>query len=73
MSHVLKIWFMSFVRLFYPCRCAMCGSVLEEGEEIICMKCNMDMPRTNFHLWADNPVERMFFGKVCLERASSFL
>lgn len=73
MVHVLKIWLMSFVRLIYPCRCAMCGRVLEEGEEIICMKCNMNMPRTNFHHWTDNPVERMFFGKVRLERASSFL
>lgn len=32
----------------------------------------MDMPRTNYHLRKDNPVERMFWGKMPLERASSF-
>ena len=36
------------------------------------MKCNMDIPRTNFHLHADNIVERMFWGKIPLVRASSF-
>ncbi|TWJ17640.1 ComF family protein [Bacteroides zoogleoformans] len=30
------------------------------------------MPRTDFHLHADNPVERMFWGKIPLVRASSF-
>ena len=47
----------------------MCGAILQEGEEGICMKCNMDMPRTNYHLRKDNPVERMFWGKIPLEHA----
>jgi len=33
----------------------------------------MNLPRTNFHLLADNPVSRIFWGRVNIEMASSFL
>ena len=32
----------------------------------------MDMPRTNWHLEKDNPVEQQFWGKFPLERATSY-
>ena len=72
MEHTLKTWLFSFVHLFFPRQCAVCGAPLQEGEEGICLKCNMDMPRTNYHTCKDNPVERLFWGKVPLERATSF-
>lgn len=63
----------SFVTaLAFPYRCAVCGEVLMEGEEGICISCNIDMPRTNYHLKKDNPVERMFWGKFPIERASAY-
>lgn len=71
MKNIVKTWFFSFVHLFFPRQCAVCGAILREGEEGICMKCNMDMPRTNYHLRKDNPVERMFWGKIPLEHATS--
>lgn len=71
MKNIVKTWFFSFVHLFFPRQCAVCGAILQEGEEGICMKCNMDMPRTNYHLRKDNPVERMFWGKIPLEYATS--
>ena len=71
MKNIVKTWFFSFVHLFFPRQCAVCGAILQEGEEGICMKCNMDMPRTNYHLRKDNPVERMFWGKIPLEHATS--
>lgn len=70
--NMFAVWIHSFVHLFFPRQCVVCGEVLQEGEEILCMKCNIDMPRTNYHLCKDNPVERMFWGKVSLERASSY-
>ncbi len=30
------------------------------------------MPRTNYHLRKDNPVERLFWGKIPLERATAY-
>lgn len=68
----VKVCFLSFIHLFFPRQCVVCGCALQEGEEGICMKCNMEMPRTNFHLHQDNPVERLFWGKMPLERATSY-
>lgn len=72
MGNTLKTWFLSFVHLFFPRQCAGCGAALHEGEEGICMRCNIDMPRTNYHTYKDNRAERMFWGKIPLERATSF-
>ena len=44
----------------------------QKGEECICAVCNMDLPRTDYHLRRDNPVELLFWGKFPLERATSF-
>ena len=67
MENTLKTWFLSFLHLFFSRQCAVCGTPLQEGEEAICLKCNMDLPRTDYHLRTDNPVERMFWGKLPLE------
>lgn len=72
MENTFKTWFLSFLQLLFPRQCAVCGSPMQEGEEAICMRCNMDMPRTNYHCIKDNPVERMFWGKIPLERATSY-
>lgn len=42
-------------------------------ERSLCSGCLRDLPRTRFHDDAQNPVERLFWGKVQLESASSFL
>ena len=42
-------------------------------ERGICTGCMRDLPRTRFHDDPGNPVERLFWGKVKLESASSFL
>lgn len=60
------------VHLFFPHYCAVCGNRLHEGEEALCLHCNIDLPRTNLHLVRDNQVEKMFFGKIPIERATAF-
>lgn len=72
MNSILGTWFLSFFQLFFPRQCATCSKILQEGEEVLCLKCNMDMPRTNYHCVKDNPVERMFWGRFPLERATSY-
>jgi len=72
MENTVKIWFCSLLHLFFPRCCVVCGAPLVEGEEAICTRCNVDMPRTNYHRRQDNPVERMFWGKFPLERATSY-
>lgn len=69
----LRLWASDFVALFLPRRCAGCDGSLLRFERSICSVCLRDLPRTRFHDDAQNPVERLFWGKVELESASSFL
>lgn len=68
----VKEWLSSFLFLFFPRCCAVCGHPLSKGEECICTTCNINLPRTNFHLREDNPVEQIFWGKIPIGRATSF-
>lgn len=68
----MKNYLGPLLHLFYPRCCVVCGSPLLESEEAVCTRCNMDMPRTNYHKVKDNIVERMFWGKLPLERATSY-
>lgn len=70
----MNTWFHSFWSLLFPCCCVVCGSPLSRGEECLCTCCNINLPRTGFHLRKDNPVECLFWGRIPgLKRASSFL
>lgn len=71
-TYLVKDWLSSFLSLLFPRCCIVCGRPLARGEECICAMCNIDMPRTNYHLRKDNPVEKLFWGKIPLERATSF-
>ena len=59
--------------LFYPHRCPGCGSDQLAKHQRLCIKCNLDLPLTGFHLHAGNPVERIFWGRVPLAAAASYL
>lgn len=71
-TFLIKDWLGSFLSLLFPRCCVVCGSPLARGEECLCTMCNINLPRTDYHLRKDNPVEKMFWGKIPLERATSF-
>lgn len=72
MAKIFQNWLVPLLHLFFPRCCVVCGASLVEGEEAICTRCNIDMPRTNYHKVKDNLVERMFWGRIPLERATSY-
>jgi ComF family protein len=45
---------------------------LLRNENIVCTECFISIPRTNFHLYNDNPVAQLFWGRCTLEKASAF-
>lgn len=59
--------------LFYPNLCLNCSESLMEGETGLCLKCVTDLPTTNFQDKEHNLVEQRFWGKVRVEKATSFL
>ena len=62
----------SLIELIYPNVCICCGESLVNGEEEICLKCLYAIPKTNYHLQTDNPIEKRFWGKVKIENATAF-
>lgn len=69
---MMSIW-SDLWELFFPRCCLFCGSRLSHGERTLCFSCLAKLPRTELHLRRDNAVERNFWGKFPVERATSFL
>lgn len=62
-----------FISLIFPRICATCGNSLWKNEQMVCTSCNYHLPKTGFHLEDDNPVSRLFWGRVAIEGAGAFL
>lgn len=60
-------------RLFFPKRCAVCGALLRNGEELLCLQCEAALPLTEFGSSSGNPAEQLFWGKVPIVRATCLL
>jgi ComF family protein len=60
-----------FLSLIFPKVCAACGKSLFKKEESICTYCFYHLPKTNFHLYEDNPVIKLFWGRANIFSASS--
>ncbi len=59
--------------LLYPDLCVACGRRLVQQEKFLCLHCLHDLPRTNFHTMPDNKVAQIFWGRVPVEMAASWL
>lgn len=59
------------VSLLYPNLCMACSENLPSREEIICLRCQHKLPKTNFHLEKDNPFIERFWGRLSLENGAS--
>lgn len=59
--------------LFFPNLCQACGNHLLRTQHVLCLRCQMQLPRTGFHLLEENPVTERFWGRVPVKHATSFL
>ena len=69
----INTFFDSITHLFYPHICCGCGSDVIQNEQVLCIECLDQLPLTNFHMHASNPVARVFAGRLPLISASSFV
>ena len=67
------MWTDDFLGLVFPRICSGCGNSLWKHETVLCDACFYHLPRTNFHLLGDNPVNRIFWGRADILSATSFL
>ncbi len=71
MSYLYDMWD-DFISLLFPRLCYACGNHLLRNEKLICMHCYISIPRTNYHLSADNPVAQLFWGRCQICKAAAF-
>jgi len=63
----------SFFEILFPYLCKSCNMPLNIGEEIICTRCRHNLPQTDYHLYKNNKIEKIFYGRSKIKFASSFL
>ena len=61
------------VDLAYPRICAACDDNTAVRHDIFCVPCMYRLPFTGYHLHADNPMERHFWGRVNISAGAAYL
>lgn len=65
--------FQDFIALFYPRVCVACHASLVKGEDVLCTPCLVELPKTAYHRYDENPVRNRLAGRLPLAFASAFL
>ena len=70
-----KSWFQdtgqALLHLAFPHICQGCGTDVIDNAHQLCIRCLAALPRTNFEMHAENPVERNFWGRLPLQHAAA--
>lgn len=61
----------ALIGLLYPSVCAACGSSLFKWEKLVCTRCRSFLPKTGYEMNEDNPLARLFYGKVRLKAVTA--
>ena len=60
------------LNLIAPQACVVCGARLAIDEQVICVACNLHLPRTGYAANAlENEMARRFWGRIPVERAAA--
>lgn len=61
----------SLLHLAFPHTCEGCGTDNLQPEHLLCLRCSSSLPSTNFHLHANNPIEKIFWGRIAVTCATA--
>lgn len=61
-----------FVSLFFPKYCLSCSNALVGGEETLCTRCIIHLPKTNYEI-EENPIKDRLAGRLPLTYGLAFL
>ena len=67
----MKSYLKDIVQLFFPKVCPGCGKGLLNNEHLVCSNCILSMVKTPFDFGPDNPVSKIFEGRLNLENAGA--
>lgn len=68
----LKDWGQSLLQLFFPRLCEGCNNALLKEEEVLCISCSAQLPRTEYHDDPKNDTVLRLAGRLPFQHASSF-
>lgn len=63
--------FEDLVALLYPNLCLACSENPPIRKEVICLSCQLKLPKTNFHLEKENPFTERFWGRMPIESGAA--
>lgn len=69
----LSRWLHEGIRIVFPEYCCICGQRLISGETFFCTSCLLSFPYTRIHGAPGNVVERLFWARLSVCRASALL
>lgn len=67
----LRHLFRDLLGVIFPRMCGVCGCKLVDGEEVICITCDAQMPRTGFHLAPEHPLGKRLAVEMHILRFAS--
>lgn len=65
--------FHDLLDILFPRLCNFCETSLLAGENVLCTRCLHDLPVTPDHLETNNEIEKIFYGRIPVENATSLL
>lgn len=61
----------AFLHLLFPHICPGCGTDNLGNKDILCLHCLSALPETHFEWYANNPIERKFYGRIPVNTATA--
>jgi len=61
----------SLLHLAFPHVCEGCGTDNLQAEHLLCLRCLSSLPSTNFHMHPNNPIEKIFWGRIAITSATA--
>lgn len=68
----LKEWGDDALNVVFPMQCEVCGKALTRGERVLCLYCDVDMPRTRLHVDEFNVLHQRLAGKAPIDKATGY-
>lgn len=68
-SNILK----DVTNILLPISCFGCNARLYRGEVLLCTSCRHQLPLTEYTFNEENAVDRIFYGRINIKKANSFL
>lgn len=63
----------SLLYFLFPKICHACSETLQASEYMICTQCRHYLPLAQFHLYNERVIQKVFYGRITLEQATSLL